>query len=512
VNGVALNGILTVGAPQVQSGSDFYGNYLMLTRATGNNYASMLGHKYLSAAGNSGLDFHVTDNADVSTSAPKMTIRSSGNVGIGNSTPPIKLWVPGTSTTAGIGVYNGDVATIIGNTGGDINAGTIQVRAGGSSSTIGTTNYSLCLNPDGGNVGVGTNTAGYKLDVNGTIATRTDIRWNGTGLNASDKKLYSPADGDLEWMTNDGAGVHGFAVSHQGTKKVYLNTSGNSYLNGGNVGIGTTSPPGKLTVGTNGDAENMAVAAWNDRYFCVGQSVSATSSAVAIGFNNATASGWIYSLAPSTAWRSLNYGAANHYFYCASTTPTLSMVGANVGINNTAPNSALQVTGQFYQSIGNAFLGYDQSNQIFLGQNRSGVFCKLNDDMWFSDPQNGGINIRNGNDSNWGTLTGVFVNQSTRASKKDVTTFDQTKLESLYQDTIKTKVCSWHYKGDADYTPLKYGPILDDSPPYFTVTPDGESLYINQYVAMLHGALQVAIQKIESLETRLSTLENNTTQ
>jgi hypothetical protein len=78
--------------------------------------------------------------------------------------------------------------------------------------------------------------------VNGTIATRTDVRWNGTGLNAADKKLYSPGDGDLEWMTNDGAGQHGFAVSHQGTKRVYLNTSGNSYFNGGNLGIGTTGP------------------------------------------------------------------------------------------------------------------------------------------------------------------------------------------------------------------------------------------------------------------------------
>jgi hypothetical protein len=190
----------------------------------------------------------------------------------------------------------------------------------------------------------------------------------------------------------------------------------------------------------------------------------------------------------------------------------ITISAGNVGINNTGPSYQCQVTGSFYQSIGNAYLGYDTSNQIFLGQNRSGVFCKLNDDMWFSDPQNATIRIRNYNDTADGTLVGIFTNTSTRASKKDVTVFDQTKLESLYQDTIKTKVCSWHYKGDADYTPLKYGPILDDSPPYFTVTPDGESLYINQYVAMLHGALQVAIQKIESLETRLSTLENNTTQ
>jgi hypothetical protein len=70
----------------------------------------------------------------------------------------------------------------------------------------------------------------------------------GFGNSASDKKLYSPADGDLEWMTHTAAGVRGFAVSHQGTKIVYLSASGNSYLNGGSVGIGTTSPSYKFQV------------------------------------------------------------------------------------------------------------------------------------------------------------------------------------------------------------------------------------------------------------------------
>ena len=200
------------------------------------------------------------------------------------------------------------------------------------------------------------------------------------------------------------------------------------------------------------------------------------------------------------------------HFYTAGAERITILANGNVGINNAAPGSKFEVNGGMYQQGGNAYLGYDSTNQIFLGLNRNGAFCRFNDDMWFGDPQNGVIQVLNGVGAQWGTLQGYFTNMSTRASKKDVTTFDQTKLESLYQDTIKTKVCSWRYKEEADYVPLKYGPILDDSPPYFTVTPDGESLYINQYVAMLHGALQVAIHKIESLETRLSTLENNTTQ
>ena len=93
----------------------------------------------------------------------------NGNVGIGNTTPPIKLWVPATSTTTGIGVYNSDVALIIGNAAGGTNAGSIQVKSSGSSSTIGATNYTLALNPDGGFVGVGTTNPADLFEVKGSI-------------------------------------------------------------------------------------------------------------------------------------------------------------------------------------------------------------------------------------------------------------------------------------------------------------------------------------------------------
>ncbi len=90
-----------------------------------------------------------------------------------------------------------------------------------------------------GNVGIGTNNPDQKLTVRGGI---------GFDYISSDKKLYAPADGVLEWMTHNSAGEHAFAVSHQGNKVIYLNTSGSSYFNGGNVGIGTTTPTEMLSV------------------------------------------------------------------------------------------------------------------------------------------------------------------------------------------------------------------------------------------------------------------------
>jgi hypothetical protein len=82
------------------------------------------------------------------------------------------------------------------------------------------TNLVLAAN---GNVGIGTDNPAQQLTITGGLGFANQ--------GAVDKKLYSPKDGLLEWMTHDAAGEHGFAVSHQGQVRVYLSTNGNSYLN-----------------------------------------------------------------------------------------------------------------------------------------------------------------------------------------------------------------------------------------------------------------------------------------
>lgn len=109
-----------------------------------------------------------------------------------------------------------------------------------------------------GNVGIGTANPPQQLTITGGLGFANQ--------NAADKKLYSPADGVLEWMTHEAAGQHGFAVSHQGQQRAFINTNGNSYLNGGNLGIGLANPNCDLTIYKAGPGTGVYENVKNDKH------------------------------------------------------------------------------------------------------------------------------------------------------------------------------------------------------------------------------------------------------
>jgi hypothetical protein len=189
-----------------------------------------------------GIDYnHSTDNMQIYTGGlGHIVIDSAGNVGIGTTSPVVQLHIQGT-TGASLRIQAGSTS-----------AAQIDLIPGGTSNPwyIWADNTRNLVFQDftaermridsSGNVGIGTSTPGQKLDVNGEIVCSP----NTAGKNTFQFTTQAADDASLIMRSNT-------------TVKVNIQANGTSYFNGGNVGIGTTSPAKKLDVyeGSTGNVE-----------------------------------------------------------------------------------------------------------------------------------------------------------------------------------------------------------------------------------------------------------------
>jgi hypothetical protein len=278
---------------------------------------------------------------------------SGGNVGIGTTAPASKLEVEG--TTQVLTLKNDGVAShnyiSFNNGGGEVafwdNAKIGLFSGNGASPSYsfsgntGTGMFSPAANQlsfsssavermridAGGNVGIGTTNPGFPLEIKG--GTGDVVSWknsSGTTLGLLGVKTAST---DIGWI----------GLYNGGAIAVELSTQGNTFFNGGNVGIGTTLPTNILEVSkSQNSATNVSVGNLNVGASAV-SAFAASSDAGSVQMTIASTAGG----GSAALWNS-----ANTPLLFATNNAVKMTVAAtgNVGIGTTAPAQTLDVNGK----------------------------------------------------------------------------------------------------------------------------------------------------------------------
>jgi hypothetical protein len=227
---------------------------------TENGYNRIFGYDgssdgiYIAATYNKGIQFW-TDGTQT-----RMIIRYDGYVGIGTTNPGTKLEVAGPlGGTVGVG---GSTLRLVNTDTGNaasITAGITGLTNDGMQfSTDGTVRMIVA---SGGNVGIGTTSPGYKLDVNG--AGRFIFRNNSneiTDLLLSTESANSKSKLSFLWYGNETAAVKflrggnstGSSMEFWTQEEFGSTTQRMTITSAGNVGIGETSPSAKLHIAGSG--------------------------------------------------------------------------------------------------------------------------------------------------------------------------------------------------------------------------------------------------------------------
>ena len=276
--------------------------------------------------------FRITSQSAAGVLNERMRIDSSGNVGIGTTSPGYKLHVVGgiANTPVIARVEQGssgntfDYAafgvTAPGTTGGFVAWATGSARAnqvwiqsdGAYPLVLGTNDTERMRIDSSGNVGIGTTSPGaYKLNVNGQ-SYFSDTIWLGSG-------------GYISWTTGYSDGVtQTFASATSGSVALIANGAVGLFVKSNqNVGVGTTAPGTKLDIGsTQGSGITLRYdSSTNYRALITPYWNTSTDTRIDFAINNTSG-------ATPTVYMTVGYGG-------------------NVGIGTQTPGYKLEVNGSF---------------------------------------------------------------------------------------------------------------------------------------------------------------------
>jgi hypothetical protein len=191
----------------------------------------------------------------------------------------------------------------------------VQTITSSISSITGSTNF--------GSLSSNTHTFTGSLNVSGSAAFSSSLTVGGpltvqagTGLT----KFYFTAAGPGDALNQ--------LYDNAGTVKIQLYANGDSYLNGGKVGIGTATPQAFLHIAGQNGTNTLTLGTSNNYEIFITGSDSAN----------------IYHASPNQAIY-LNTNGGPLYLGTSSASTLLTVTGSNVGIGTSTPTATLQVRG-----------------------------------------------------------------------------------------------------------------------------------------------------------------------
>jgi len=389
---------------------------------------------YTGASWGGSLLFYTNNDSGETNLTERMRITADGNVGIATTNPYSRLTVARNGINEGTISYedesNNAHLTVSGSDAfvrlqlGTYNNGSysswIQSSYDNSPGGSGSSGaQGLAINPQGGNVGIGTPGPSQKLHVSGNLRVTGAYYDSANGAGTSGQILSSTGTGTAWIAAPSGGGVTGSGTTNYVTKWTSGSAVGNSSIyDNGYVGIGTTAPavPFEITV-------NSSVGVTGNVYFLarfLQDKVNYRGPFFGYDTGGSTAVIGAESAGPAS---SLAF-----YTYSSGWGERMRISGTNVGIGTTSPNNALTINrdtgaGNISSMPGVVFRNKNTTNSIFV---HSGIFADTYRDI--ADPHySGGIwftripiasNLTSGSDIIFGTAgyvtSGAFPDERMR--------------------------------------------------------------------------------------------------